>query len=64
MADEKKEFTCSWNQALHILGLSDLCLTSQRLSCLRLSALALWNFASGEPAKGRIPQGESAVNDP
>jgi NCAIR mutase (PurE)-related protein len=30
--------------------------------CLCLSALALWNFASGEPAKGRIPQGKSAVN--
>ena len=29
---------------------------------LRPSALALWNFASGEPAKGRIPQGKSAVN--
>jgi hypothetical protein len=24
------------------------------------SALALWNFACGEPAEGRIPQGESA----
>jgi hypothetical protein len=27
-----------------------------------MSAPALWNFASGEPAKGRIPQGESAAN--
>jgi hypothetical protein len=27
-----------------------------------LSALALWNFASGEPAEGRIPQGKSAVD--
>jgi hypothetical protein len=33
----------------------------KKFSRLRLSALALWNFASGEPAKGRIPQGESAV---
>ena len=33
-----------------------------KIICLRLSALALWNFASGEPTKGRIPQGESVVN--
>ena len=32
-------------------------------NCMGLkSALALWNFASGEPAEGRIPQGESVAN--
>jgi hypothetical protein len=28
-------------------------------TCFGHLVLALWNFASGEPAKGRIPQGEN-----
>jgi hypothetical protein len=55
--DTTKEFTHSWYQELSIVALSD------RYSCLRAILRlrpALWNFASGEPAKGRIPQGESA----
>ena len=39
MPDDKEEFTYSWNQALHILALSDLCLLSQKLLGLRPSAV-------------------------
>jgi hypothetical protein len=59
--DTTKEFTHSWYQELSIVALSDRYSSLRAISRLRWSALALWNFASGEPAKGRIPQGKSAV---
>jgi hypothetical protein len=69
--DCENKLACFHIKALPIAPLSDLPINCTSFAYLILyillilsnetSALALWNFASGKPAEGRIPQGESAA---